>query len=385
MENLLIKHGLRSLFFAAAAVLVGGAGPAESASFRGLGDLSGGAFESSAFGVSSDGSVVVGYSIAAAGGEAFRWTEVGGMVALGELPGGISLSVARGVSDDGSVVVGNSQSGYSDEAFRWTSGSGMVGLGVLSGGEFQASHAAGVSSDGSVVVGRAYHGFTEAFRWSSGGGMAGLGDLPGRFTTSIANGVSGDGTVVVGQGSSDSGLEAFRWTAAQGMIALGDLPGGPFNSSATAVSSDGSVVVGFSQSGYDANLRVQSQAFRWTASGGMVGLGGLPGGELRSAAADTSRDGSVVVGTAEGDVAFIWDEAHGMRAIQSVLTNLHGLDLTGWALWSAMAVSDDGLTVVGFGLNPSGSVEAWIAVIPEPSTALLIGLGMVLLGARRRR
>ncbi|MCH7603849.1 MAG: HAF repeat/PEP-CTERM domain-containing protein, partial [Planctomycetes bacterium] len=103
------------------------------ASFQGLGDLPGGSFESLAFAVSADGSVVVGDSISASGFEAFRWTSGGGMISLGDLPGGFFDSSASGVSADGSVVVGHSASASGNEAFRWTSGGGMVGLGDLPG------------------------------------------------------------------------------------------------------------------------------------------------------------------------------------------------------------------------------------------------------------
>ena len=77
---------------------------------------------------------------------------------------------------------------------------------------------------------------------------------------------------------------------------LGDLPGGGYGSSASAVSGDGSVVVGHSTSGSGV------EAFRWTASGGMVGLGALPGRTFYSSAFDVSADGSVVVGESTGYV-----------------------------------------------------------------------------------
>src|SRR5436190_21050010 len=63
-------------------------------------------------------------------------------------------------------------------------------------------------------------------------------------------------------------------SAAASLTPLGDLPGGVFDSRANAVSGDGSVVVGTSSSASGA------QTFRWTAGGGMVGLGVLPGGNL---------------------------------------------------------------------------------------------------------
>ena len=62
-----------------------------------------------------------------------------------------------------------------------------------------------------------------------------------------------------------------------------------------------------------------------------------------------------------------------------------GLDLTGWTLREATGISDDGLTIVGYGDNPNGFMEGWIAVIPEPSSGLLVGAGLVALAALQRR
>ncbi len=61
---------------------------------------------------------------------------------------------------------------------------------------------------------------------------------------SVAQAVSADGSVVVGTGASAFGTEAFRWTADDGMVGLGDLPGGGFFSAASGMSADGSTVVG---------------------------------------------------------------------------------------------------------------------------------------------
>jgi len=49
-----------------------------------------------------------------------------------------------------------------------------------------------------------------------------------------------------------------------------------------------------------------------------------------------------------------------------VLTN-DGLNLTGWTLLSPTAISADGNTIVGFGTEPGGSREAWIATVPSPA------------------
>jgi len=336
--------------------------------------------------VSGDGSVVVGST----GKEAFRWTQVSGIVGLGDLSGGGFGSNAQSVSADGSVIVGRSESKLGNEAFRWTAETGMVGLGDLVGGDF-SSIAYGVSADGSVVVGKGYSASgspSEAFRWTAETGMEALGDLPGGRFISSAYGVSADGAAIVGSSSiGDDLYGAFRWVDLNGNGAvdpdetLDSHPEfGLFDqiwTRAYSVSADGSVVVGYGR----------SEAFRWTSESGMVGLGDLPGGDFESVALDVRADGSVVVGWSETGVnrheAFIWDEIYGMRNLGDVLVNDYGLDLTGWTLRSTTGISDDGLTFVGSGLNPSGYREGWVATIPEPGTVLLLGLGAVVL--RRKR
>jgi probable HAF family extracellular repeat protein len=217
-----------------------------------------------------------------------------------------------------------------------------------------------------------------------------LGDLDGGSFYSYAYGVSGDGSVVVGNSAREGSNKAFRWTQAGGMVSLGDLSYGAYSSSASGASSDGSVIVGES-----VRASGGTEAFRWTEAGGMVGLGKLPGGGLQSFAYGVSGDGSVVVGrgtTASGaDAAFIWDGVSGMRNLQWVLTNNYGLDLTGWTLQSAEAISQDGKAIAGYGTHNGyteawvASNESWVASIPEPSTSALLAAGLAGLMARRRR
>lgn len=341
-----------------------------AASFRGLGDLPGGVFDSRAYGVSADGSVIIGQSRTANGIEAFRWTAETGMVGLGFLPGQAS-SMANAISDDGSTIVGNS----GNEAFRWTSQTGMIGLGDLSGGSFE-SRANGVSADGSVIVGEGeLESGPTAFRWTKAEGMIPLEVI---VDDSVAYAVSADGSVITG--AADRG--AFRWTADTGFQIFKVEPDP--EAAGLAISADGSVIVGYGipdhlvRPLYYANGEVE-----FLISSELVTL----------LAYDVSADGSTVVGGYDfplDNLAFVWDKANGMRRLQNIFAN-QGLDTTGWTLREARGISADGRTIVGWARNPAGQTEGWIAVIPEPSScylAVITGYGMLFFGqslAKQRR
>jgi probable HAF family extracellular repeat protein len=348
-------------------LLLIGAASVHAGSFLGLGDIPGGIFESAAYGVSADGSAVVGFSRSASGGEAFRWTSAGGMVGLGDLPGGSFDSFAGGISANGSTIVGTGNSASGNEAFRWTSATGMVGLGDLAGGSFE-SQAYAISSDGKTIVGSGVSASgQQATLWSAGGpatAISGAGAL--------AYGVSANGQVIVGTAQN----QAFRWTAATGVVGIGYLPSGYPSSNAYAISGDGTTIVG---QGFRIGAGTPSEAFRWTSATGMVGLGDLPGGTFYSYAWGVSGDGSVIVGTGKsviGDEAFLWDTTHGMRNLRDLLISDYGVtNLTGWTLSAARAISEDGSTIVGDGINPFGQTEAWIVTgVPEPSAAFAVFL-----------
>lgn len=221
---------------------------------------------------------------------------------------------ASAISGDGKVVIGDSVSHSDDaipsrrwEAFSWTASEGMRGLGYLAGDI--ASCANAVNYDGSVIVGtsqfcpiRLGHldktgkviasddqppNRWQAVRWITTNGitrLAGLGFLVGESKYSAATGVSADGKVIVGESGSSPYQDAFRWTESEGMRGIGK-SSGALGCSECKVSGDGTVVIGEKIGGY---------AFRWTAVGGMIDLATLRYQYSRANA--VSSDGSVVVG-----------------------------------------------------------------------------------------
>lgn len=266
---------------------------------------------------------------------------------LGDLSGGSIISSASGVSADGSVVVGYGYTASGQQAFRWTPTGGMVSLGNLSsGGTYMTSTATKVSADGATIAGYgATSSTTLAFRWTQSTGMTYLGDLPGGDTYSRALGISADGSVIVGDSRSTlsaaystsiKGKEAFRWTSTNGMVGMGTFEvEALYYSTAMNISRDGSVIVGIG------SANNCTTAMRWTQSGGMVDLGDLAGGNYDGWASATNSDGSVVAGTSSvvsGATSFRWTQSGGMLDTG----NLSGKNTT-----YPYAMTADGSVVVG--------------------------------------
>jgi len=95
----------------------------------------------------------------------------------------------------------------------------------------------------------------------------------------------------------------------------------------------------------------------------------------------------------EGDtVAFLWDNVNGMRDLKEVLIADDSLEssLAGWDYVEAIEVSSAGLPIVGNG-EFEGNDRTWIAridpaVVPEPSSLILLGIAVAgLFGNARRR
>jgi probable HAF family extracellular repeat protein len=195
--------------------------------------------------------------------------------------------------------------------------------------------------------------------------FTGLGALNQQSFWSMAHGVSADGRVVVGVSDINAlgQSEAFRWTASTGMVGLGHFPGF-IGSSAAAVSADGSVIVG----GATQTSSGGDKPFRWTQATGLAGLGDLhPGGDEWGRAVGVSADGATVVGfstssSTQQNQAFRWTSSEGLVG----LGDLPGGNVNSFA----NGVSADGSVIVGEGFSASGS-EAF----RWTSASGLVGLG----------
>lgn len=336
--------------------------------FAGLGYPGGGSESSVATAVSADGSVVL---MADLGKGAYLWKT--GATA-------VSVPLTGGLSDDGAMVVGVTKVSGVDRPAAWTSAAGITVLQTEDAGTFTQG-VTDISADKSVIVGSVIKaGVGEsAARWAAATGFKSIGFLgmPTANSTSYARAVSVNGSTVVGSSSDGVGGEAFRYVNGT-MTGLGKLAsiGG---SSAWAVSADGSVIVGHSNAASG-----EPVPFRWTAAGGMKPLlfaGSETWGYLgNSSARGVSGDGALVVGELSdasfdsyGDIsgAFVWDAVYGMRFLRDVLIGA-GVDLTGWTLDSAVAISTDGSTIVGNGTH-NGKPEAWRVTLPRPDATAPAG------------
>jgi uncharacterized membrane protein len=226
----------------------------------------------------------------------------------------------------------------------------------------------GCSGNGLIAVGEAVrsNGQIEAFKWDSIHGSVLLGFLSGG-SSSVANAISGDGTTIVGTSTSSVGSRAFSWTATNGFTSLGLLPG-MTSSTAAAVSRNGGIIAGTC-------IGPRPEAFVYFPGGGMVGLGWL-NGSTGTYATGIATDGITVVGYATfanlPNQAFVYTSTFGMVSLQDWLAG-HGAAVAGWKLTKASAISEDGFSVAGEGIDPSGNQEAWSCIVPQIFSFTLAG------------
>lgn len=317
--------------------------------------------------VSADGSVVVGeahrnsdlYST-----YAFRWTVATGFQSIGMFN---SLTSAYGLTADGVISVGTR--GYPiPQAATWTTpGVEFLTLGIQSSTDTSCARAC--SLDGAVIVGERSSG-GQAFRWTEPTGAVFM------EGNSAAYACSADGTIVAG----DSGDQAAIWDADNNLTILGKFASSAVSSTLVAISSDGSTASGYDTGGPPYSRRT---AYRWTSAGGFAELGRLSDVNWSSNPTGMSGDGNTIVGRCTGG-GFIWTASAGMRYAVDALSTDYDIDMTGWLISEVDAISRDGRTIVGLGRSPSGSYGMWVATVPEPSSAVAMGLLLCALASLRR-
>lgn len=307
--------------------------------------------------ITSDGSTVYGYARDAAfdAQVSFRWTHEAGSVALAP-----AYSIT-GVSADGTVAAGERSNGTNASiALRWSSREGFTELGQPPGGDATSSTTTtAISADGATICGNAVTpAGSFAFRWTASASIVKL-PFPaatGTAATMRVHAISADGRSIVGE-FSDPNMATkgfpFLWTSAAGTRRLGT---GQFGA-AEALSGDGSQIFGW----YEDSGR--KTAFRWTPEAGFRPLDSA-GACAESLVKSVSADGRVAAGTCTTGTsmkAFVWDEARGVRSVESALTEFGMPVPAGRALWFVDALSGDGKTLVGRSLDENGLNQAWIA------------------------
>jgi probable HAF family extracellular repeat protein len=358
---------------------------------------------------------------------------------LGVLPGDTS-SIAYGINDHGVIVGSSSDSGGASTiaGFKWESG-GMTDLGLYAG--HTAVRPWDVNDQGNVT-GRATGGpggsnfgvFHDGNGWQLAGSVGGT--RGNGFGINASNQMVGNMRLPTGDFS-----RAYVWSPQSGTIELPTIhledplsPVPAYNgyeggSYATGIN-DAGVVVG--SSGLS-DTHGSDRGFRWSSAGGMVNLG-TPSSQALAGLADYTQsyaqnlnEAGLIVGAADRGPgltrAVYWDandvihdigtlggtsgwayavndadvivgfssNGAGNRAFGYVpggaLTDLNvllDLSSSGWTITRAYDINNLG-QIVGEGVFGGVTQAVLLTPIPEPGTALLMGLGIAGLSAAGRR
>lgn len=342
-----------------------------------LGTL-GGTF-SQAFGIDASGQVT-GWA-STTGGERHAFLYDGLMHDLGI---GVfnESSSGYGINASGQVIGQEADGG----AFLWTptTPNGASGTTVwLHGG---GSNALGINASGQVAGYFLTNVFntTHAFLWTpttpngASGTLHDLGTLGG--ANSYGGQINASGQTTGFSDTAGGQRDAFLWTpttpngASGTMIDLGTL-GGTY-SQGFGINASGQVA------GVSSTTGGSFHAFLY--DGTLHDLGTLGGNESNAQGINASGQ---VTGWASttGDVtnhAFLYDMAHGMVDLNSLIA-----PLSGWELTNGIAINDAG-QIAGFGML-DGETHAFLLTptVPEPSSLVLAGLGVATVagwGWRRR-
>jgi len=289
--------------------------------------------------------------------EAWIWSAGSGPI-LVPTPGNSSTV---GVTADGLTIAGTWNNGNGDtEAALITGGvpTFLGNLGSQSGTSVTSFYS--MNDDASAVVGLGWitAGLAHGFKWTPGGGMQDLGSFNAN-RSSRANGVSQDGNVVVGWDEHSTGFRRPAYWVGGTEFLIADAPGEAWGTNA-----DGSVIVG----------TLEGDLFRWDSVNGAVKLGKLPNSDPDFDDAfgmSVSDDGDTIVGWNGNNFfgtpfrAFIWRPGAGMVVLEDLLVALGAANAAGANLTFANSVSADGRTISGATGSFPFPNDGFVATLPE--------------------
>ncbi|MFO0828031.1 MAG: hypothetical protein U0572_07755 [Phycisphaerales bacterium] len=323
---------------------------------------------SAAYSVSDDGTVVVG----TAGSAGFRWTLSGGYAALPGPAAGSGTLVA--VSGDGTQITADVlDANNKQHASRWLGGSSWEFLPAFVSCDAFLLNAYDINTAGDVIVGLAWITGCQAhaFRWDPQAGTKDLGTLVAN-KSSRANAVNGSSSLIVGwQDQANGQRRGARWvqngsTYVESLMPNYVAPNGTNYSlgEALGVSRSGDTVVGYNVFG------LAGPAWKYDGVANTVStLPQLSGfGSQAALANGVTDDGTVVVGTTGGipigRKAIIW--INGVAQDLKTYIESQGGSIAPYnSLGTAMAITPNGRTIVGWGAG-AGQPAGWIVTFPPP-------------------
>ncbi|HUO08137.1 MAG TPA: PEP-CTERM sorting domain-containing protein [Phycisphaerae bacterium] len=365
-------------------------------------------FVSYGYAVSGDGSTAVGTArtsnAALNPGIAFI-AHVGDTTisAVPGLPSGISI--AYGVSYDGSVILGQdatATTGTLSPFYATASGIVQIGPANNSGAAYGISRNNTITGIVTSTTPLDSNAVQHAFVYTLGSGLdvttptllPETQPLPGKGdATSNSVAISESGTVVAGWAHNSQGKQqAAIWTQDSGGTWVEDtlipqLTNDQFkHDSATGVSGDGSLVVGWA----NVNNSSTTQSFIYDVlSTNLTTLSSINGIGTGTEALTISADGTLIGGSDSSGAVF-WDTADNSEHSLADYLTANGIAITpGWTLKGLDSISDDDKTFTGWATDASGNREAFVAsltstAVPEPASVATLLVGATILIRRRK-
>lgn len=346
-----------------------------------LGDLPGGDFFSSAWGINNNGVVVGTGTNDEDELTAFIWDEMSGMSAIAGVDT-FAGSTARGINDNGVIVGWTSDEGSSiNDANAYVIKDGMVDFIFAGNQQVKWSRAWGI--EGNTVYGWVGpgNGSLQGYTYDVNTEVITQYTTTG-YRSTLVRGYNANTGVAVGTSQNVDTVDSIAtiWWDSMGNFTTIGPTAGYQESRATAITDSGIVIGSSGNLDFD-----ERQAFMWTEDTGLMNLGFLAG-YANSSASAINADGSIILGSAfnveeEDGVGTYWTEDTGWVDINTLVTNLDG-----YRIFKTKGFNADNW-VIADAFNANGEIEAvLLRPIPGPASLALLAIGGVLLsGSRRRR